>query len=250
MELLTHIAAAKSQEYLIAVAFLVVFIFYWRLMSAPAPRPVPVSEVARRSAAIIGDLVGGFLVPKQVYYHPGHAWAKVEGENIVSVGMDDFAHKLVGKIDYINTPTVGSTLNQGDKGWTLHVDHKAIDMLSPIEGKVISINEEAMNSPEEASRDPYDKGWLMKVKVSNISANLNNLLSGNLATKWTESVRESLVARSGPQLGLVYQDGGLPIEGMARNLDRDRWDEIAREFFLTAERAPFAGRDDRVESKA
>lgn len=235
MEILSHIAAAKAQEYAIAVVFLVVFFFYWRLISAPAARPVTVAEVARRTAAALGEMVGGFLVPEQVYFHPGHAWVKVEGDNLARVGIDDFAHRLVGPVDKINGPAVGASLTQGKKGWTLYRDHKAVDMLSPIGGRIVAVNEEAFKRPEEARLDPYGEGWLVKVESPDIKANLKNLLSGSIAKKWIEGVRESLLARSGPQLGLVYQDGGLPVDGMAASMDRDRWDEIAREFLLTDE---------------
>lgn len=235
MELLNHIATAKSQEYAIAVVFLVVFIFYWRLIAAPATQPVPVAEVARRAAATIGEMVLGFLVPEQVYFHPGHAWVKVEGDNVATVGIDDFAHRLMGPLDKIKGLAIGASLAQGKKAWTLYRDHKAVDMLSPIDGKIVAINEEALRSPQEARRDPYGEGWLLKVEAPDIKANMKNLLTGSIAKKWIEGVRESLIARSGPQLGLVYQDGGLPVDGMAASIDRDRWDEIAREFLLTSD---------------
>jgi ABC-type uncharacterized transport system substrate-binding protein len=59
-------------------------------------------------------------------------------------------------------------------------------------------------------------------------------LSGALARKWMEEVRENLLSRMNYNLGLVYQDGGLIVDGMARNLDRDRWDEIVKDFLLTS----------------
>jgi glycine cleavage system H protein len=70
------------------------------------------------------------------------------------------------------------------------------------------------------------------VKAPKISANLKNLLSGGLARQWMEGVRESLLARMNYNLGAVSQDGGVLVDGIARNLDRERWDEIAREYFL------------------
>lgn len=241
MEILSHIAAAKSQEYLIAVFFLVAFVFYWRLISAPATSPVPVAEVARRTIAIIGDLVGGFLVPEKLFFHQGHGWLKANRGNVVRVGMDDFAQRLVGRIAFIKLPEMGSTLKQGERGWTLYVDDRAIDMLSPVEGKVVAVNEEvAYLDPQQVNQDPYGKGWLMEVEAPTLAANLTNLLSGELAKKWIERVRESLTSRTGPNLGLVYQDGGLPVDGMANRLDQDHWDEIAREFFLTSEKPPIS----------
>ena len=75
----------------------------------------------------------------------------------------------------------------------------------------------------------------MKVQSPKFSANKKHLLSGALARKWMEEVRENLFSRMNYNLGVVYQDGGVLVDGMARNLDKDKWDEIVKEFFLTSE---------------
>ena len=105
-------------------------------------------------------------------------------------------------------------------------------MLSPVDGKIIAINENLISSPESIGKDPYGQSWLMKVQAPKISTNLKNLLSGGLARKWMEGVRENLLARMNYNLGAVSQDGGVPVDGIARNLDQERWDEIVREYFL------------------
>jgi glycine cleavage system H lipoate-binding protein len=86
-------------------------------------------------------------------------------------------------------------VTQGEKGWSLRAGSKTIDMLSPVDGKVVGINEGLLKSPENIGKDPYDKSWLLEVQAPKISANLKNLLSGGLARKWMEGVRESLLAR-------------------------------------------------------
>jgi glycine cleavage system H lipoate-binding protein len=238
MEILSHIAAAKAQEYLIAVLFLGLFIIFWRLTTAPVAQPVTVPEALRRMGAALGEMVGGFLLPEKLFYHQGHGWVRVDDGNVVSVGIDDFARKLVGPIDAVELPRAGSTLRQGRRGWTLVVEGRPIEMLSPVEGKVVEVNEKLLDGPQALNQDPYGDGWLMKVETPDLAANLTNLLSGDLARRWMERVREALTSRVGPNLGLVFQDGGLPVEGMARNLDREGWDEIAREFLLTGGKRP------------
>jgi len=64
------------------------------------------------------------------------------------------------------------------------------------------------------------------------------LVSGTLARRWMEEVREKLLSKMNYNLGLVYQDGGLLVDGMAKSLDQDKWDEIAKEFFLTHSTEP------------
>jgi hypothetical protein len=74
----------------------------------------------------------------------------------------------------------------------------------------------------------------LKVQAPKVSANLKNLLSGELARKWMEGVRESLLTRMNYNLGAVSQDGGVPVDGIARSIDREHWDEIVKEFLLTS----------------
>jgi Glycine cleavage system H protein (lipoate-binding) len=194
----------------------------------------PATAMYEAVESIIPAIGDWFHLPERLYYHQGHSWAMPEEGDLVRVGMDDFAQKLVGKIDAIQFPQVGSRVTQGEKGWSLLAGSKSIDMLSPVDGKVVGINEGLLNSPENISKDPYGQSWLMKVQAPKISANLKNLLSGKLAKKWMEGVRENLLARMNYNLGAVYQDGGVPVDGIARNLDREQWDEIVKEFLLTS----------------
>jgi hypothetical protein len=107
-------------------------------------------------------------------------------------------------------------------------------MLSPVDGKVVAVNENLHDSPDSVNKDPYRHSWLMKVEAPKISANLKNLLAGGLARKWMEGVRENLLTRMDYNLGAVSQDGGAPVDGIAKSLDRERWDEIAKEFLLVS----------------
>lgn len=228
-DLLT-MSSAKAMEYLIAVAFLLLFIPFWRFVNAERiAERVVVSEVARR----LGQVLDWFLVPDQVYFHPGHAWARVGDGGLVTVGMDDFAQKLVGDVSAIRLPEVGSRVGQGEKGWSLVSDSKSVDMLSPVDGVVVAVNPQVLASPEQLNRDPYGDGWLLRVRAPRLTANLKQLLSGTLAKRWMEQVCENLRMMMDPDLGRVYQDGGLPIHGMARGLDPHNWDDVAKAFFLT-----------------
>jgi glycine cleavage system H protein len=238
------IFATKGIEYLLVISVLLLFIPFWRMVSRPAGAIYGVVE------GIIPAISEWFNLPEEkIYYHQGHSWAMPESGDMVTVGMDDFAQKLVGKIDAIKLPQVGSQVAQGEKAWSLLVGSKSIDMLSPVDGKIMDINEKLLNSPESISKDPYGQSWLMKVQAPKISANLKNLLSGGLARKWMEGVRENLFARMNYNLGAVSQDGGVPVDGIARNLDRERWDEIVKEFFLISYRVKVKNKNDFHECK-
>jgi hypothetical protein len=106
-------------------------------------------------------------------------------------------------------------------------------MLSPVDGVVVAVNEQVVACPEKLNLDPYGDGWLLRVRAPRLTANLKQLLAGSLAKGWMDGVCENLQAMMHADLGRVYQDGGLPVRGMARSMDPVRWDEIAKAFFLT-----------------
>jgi len=222
--------SAKTVEYLIAVTFLVLFIPYWRFVNGGR---LAERALASEAQTWLGDLVGWFMVPERLHFSPGHAWVAAPEGDLVTVGMDDFAQKLIGKTAEIRLPEIGSHVAQGEAGWTLCADSKAVDMLSPVDGTVVAVNEKVKASGGANGYDPYRDGWLLKVKPSRLDANLKHLLTGQLARRWMEEVGDKLGSMMSADLGQVYQDGGLPINGIARGLEQEKWDEVCRSFFLT-----------------
>ena len=118
---------------------------------APAMSKAPVAAAAQTKPS----MVGGFSVPGNLRYHPGHTWALSESPNLVRVGMDDFATKLTGKIEHISLPQRGQWIRQGQKVWSIVRNGVKVDMVSPIEGSVADINEAAVKDPSLITNDPY-----------------------------------------------------------------------------------------------
>jgi len=200
----------------------------------------PALQVARREPAprLAPSLVGGFQVPENLRYHPGHTWALSESPALVRVGMDDFASKLAGKVESITLPQRGQWLRQGQKVCTLHRDGIAVDMISPIEGSVSDINDALLQNPELARKDPYGEGWMVTVQSPDAKTNFKNLLSGALARWWTEEsagrLQRKMPSFSGAVMaGALAQDGGAAVDNPADQIpDRD-WAVLTKEFFLS-----------------
>jgi glycine cleavage system H protein len=223
------IFATKGIEYLLVIGALLLFIPFWKMISSSG------TAVQEAVEGVVPAIGGWFHLPEgKIYYHQGHSWAIPESGNVVRVGIDDFAQKLVGRIDAVKFPQVGSQVLQGEKAWSLLVGAKSLDMLSPVDGKIVAINETLIGSPESIGKDPYGQSWLLKVQVPKVAANLKNLLSGELARKWMGGIKENLFTRMNYNLGTVSQDGGVPVYGIARSLDPEKWDEIVREYFLVS----------------
>src|ERR1051326_5719151 len=179
-------------------ALLLVDHFYSRkrvlVMPGLEVAPPPQREVLML-ARLQPALVGGFEVPENLRYHPGHTWALSESPNLVRVGMDDFASKLTGKVESIAMPQRGQWIRQGQKMCTIHRDGCAVDLVSPIEGTVSDINEAIVRKPKLALSDPYGEGWLFTVQAPDSKTNFRNLMGGALARWWTEESANRLRRR-------------------------------------------------------
>ena len=223
-------ASSKAVEYSIAVAYLLLFIPFWRYSQGMATAAQPVRAAARRA---VDDMVEWFHVARDVAFHPGHAWARLEGAAAALVGADDFAQKLVGNIARVELPAVGTEVHQGAPAWRLHVDGKVVDMVSPVTGIVAAVNQEAAERPAVIKADPYHQGWLLRVEGPRVAATARGLLTGDLARRWIAQATDALRLRMSPDLGLALQDGGVPVDGLAAAIDHEHWDEIAREHLLS-----------------
>src|ERR1700687_2082981 len=151
-------------------------------------KPVLQVAVAEQDTAprLQPALVGGFEVPVNLRYHPGHTWALSESPSLVRVGMDDFASKLVGKVDRMTLPQRGQWIRQGQKIATFFRDGASVDMVSPIEGSIADVNDHVSQDPTLARKDSYGEGWLVTVQSPDAKTNFRNLLGGALARWWTE----------------------------------------------------------------
>jgi glycine cleavage system H protein len=182
---------------------------------------------------VVPAFVAGFEVPENVRYHAGHTWALAESRELVRVGMDDFASKLVGKIESIALPQRGRWVRQGQKLWTIFRDGKSVDMVSPIEGTITDVNEAVARNPELARKDPYGEGWLVTVQAPDSKLNFRNLLSGTLARLWTEDSALRLRSRMPALAGAVAQDGGVAVDDLTALMPNQDWATVAKEFFLS-----------------
>jgi glycine cleavage system H lipoate-binding protein len=237
--------ATKGLEYLLVIGYLVVLIPFFAILLGKTRKVEPATASAAVASPALGGLAaraasavrGWFRVPEGVYYHPGHTWAVPEGDGTFRIGLDDFALKLVGPPDALRLPEVGSTLEPGERGFHVERDGRTVALLAPVRGRVTEVNHEVLRNPALLADDPYGRGWLMKVRAPRPETSLKNLLPWRVARAWMEDASDALSARMqpavAPALGRVLQDGGVPVAGLAREIDPDRWDSLAAELLLT-----------------
>jgi glycine cleavage system H lipoate-binding protein len=157
--------------------------------------------------------------------------------------MDDFAHRLLGQLEAIELPKLGTRLLQGERGWEIRVGSTSLGMLSPVEGEVVGVNYEVMDSPEVLCMDPYNQGWLLKVRVPEQRRIQRNLLCGDLAEAWLEEQLRAMRV----DLGLVLPELGAQAgcDGFAKAVAPDDWHEVARNLLLGRDPTHPGGRPSR-----
>lgn len=103
-------------------------------------------------------------IPNDLLYTNDHEWAKFDGD-IVTIGITDFAQGELGDIIFVELPEVDSEVEKDEAFGTIEAVKTVTDLLSPVNGKVIEVNEDLEDSPEVVNEDCYNNGWFVKVKV-------------------------------------------------------------------------------------
>ena len=116
-------------------------------------------------------------IPEELKYTKDHEWISIEGE-IATVGITDFAQRELGDIVYVEVETIGETLDADEVFGTVEAVKTVSDLFLPVSGEIIEFNEDLEDTPEVVNAEPYSKGWMIKMKVSNPD-DLNHLLDSN-----------------------------------------------------------------------
>jgi len=116
-------------------------------------------------------------IPSNLKYTKDHEWVLIDGD-IAIVGITDFAQKELGDIVYVEVETLDQTLNKDEVFGTVEAVKTFSDLFLPLSGEIIEFNDELESNPEDVNTDPYGKGWMVKVKISN-AAEVEELLSSD-----------------------------------------------------------------------
>jgi glycine cleavage system H protein len=210
-----------------------VFILIDTILSRRTGRVPLIEKVPGEAAAPDPSYLEGFLVPRQLRYHPGHSWLARERRNVMKVGVDEFAAALLGRIEKIELPKPGHWIRQGQKSLTFQKQGQKVVMVSPIEGEVVAVNAEVLANPALLRQDPYDQGWLLTVFVPDEESTLRNLLPVDLVRGWMRSAVERLYQLQPQLAGAVAADGGRPAQDLSAAIPNMSWKQLTDEFFLT-----------------
>ena len=114
-------------------------------------------------------------IPEELKYTEEHEWIKIDG-NTATIGITDFAQGELGDIVYIDIDSIGNELDGNEIFGTVEAVKTVSDLFMPIKGKVLEINSNIESTPEIVNEDPYGKGWIIKIEISE-DQDISNLLS-------------------------------------------------------------------------
>ena len=121
-------------------------------------------------------------IPADLLYTKDHEWIKVHDDGTATVGITDYAQESLGDITFVEFPQAGESFTAGDTFGVVESVKAASDLFMPIDADIVAINEEADASPELLNQDPYEAGWLLKIKVQD-SSQLEALLKADAYTE-------------------------------------------------------------------
>ncbi|MBW2029522.1 MAG: glycine cleavage system protein H [Deltaproteobacteria bacterium] len=180
-------------------------------------RPIQTSEVK------------GFKVPQGYYFHRGHTWLQIEEGPMVRVGIDDFALRLMGPLDRIESPLIGKEVRQGRGDILVSRGENRAQLNSPVSGIVTSINPRPREQGSIANRDPYNEGWVMKVHSSNLRRDVKSLTINEETRAFMDKEVTKLYGFLEDE-GKLAADGGFLGEDIYGSLRDVPWEKLVGQF--------------------
>lgn len=177
---------------------------------------------------------GEFSIPGGVMISKGHCWSSLAQDGSVRVGMDDFAKKLIGRVDALELPRPDSTLQAGQPLFAVRQGARRIQFLAPVSGRVTKVNGDLNESKQELDVTPYHEQWICEINGENLDAEIPTLKFGKSAVaffqedlgRFTVFLRDTAKSE---RAGKVPPDA-LSV-GAMETLNDDQWNRAAKDFF-------------------
>lgn len=108
-------------------------------------------------------------IPSNYLFTPSHEWILDNGDGSITLGISDHAQELLGDVVFVELPEIGRAVETGEEFSLVESVKAASDIYSPVSGEVIAVNEELEDAPETLNEEPYEGGWIVKIKLSDQS---------------------------------------------------------------------------------
>jgi len=128
------------------------------------------------------------VFPEELKYTDQHEWTRIESDS-ATIGITDYAQQSLGDIVYVELPEIGTEVKKGEEFGVIESVKAASDTYSPLTGEVTEINEDLQEHPEYINQSPYDKGWIIKIKIKD-SSEINDLMNSHQYQEYIKSETE------------------------------------------------------------
>lgn len=125
--------------------------------------------------------------PEDLKYTDEHEWVRVEDDGTCTIGITDYAQESLGEIVFVELPSEGDQVSQGDSFGGVESTKSVSDLFAPVSGEVTEANEELLESPDLINTDPYEEGWIVRINPDD-SAELDSLMDAADYTEFVESL--------------------------------------------------------------
>ena len=179
-----------------------------------------------------------FSLRENLYYHPGHIWVNIENPESVKIGIDDLAVRIFPKTSVVLSFAPESKIISGRFCCWVVKKVRALPILAPLSGTIISVNSLLSEQPDLLYQDPYGEGWLMTIKPKNLQRDIKKLMFGEAVFVWyqqeTEKLRQQFISILERQRNIVGQtlcDGGGRHLNLHDVVGSNTYFEIISKFF-------------------
>jgi glycine cleavage system H protein len=175
----------------------------------------------------------GIAIPNaSLWVHPAHTWANELRTGVANIGVDALGVAAFGTITSVEMPAVGSVVKQGQHLFALTHEGRRLEAKAPISGVVAEINGQVIARPTLVRENPYDAGWIVRLKDTELRSENSRLQSGASVRQWFNAEVDRLtqiLAQQSP--GPTMADGGVLADDLASHIDDVKWVEISGKFF-------------------
>ena len=227
-----NIFETKGVEYLAIIAFFLLLVPFWILLN----RQVKISKQIEKALGILTS--SALKVPQGLFFSRLHTWTHLERSGVAKVGMDDLLLHITGEVSFNKLREPGERVGKGDLMAEINHKGKILKIYSPISGEVIQANPILLEHPEVLNEDPYQKGWMYKVKPTSWIADTNSYFLAEEASDWSRQELErfkdflsgSMGKYSPDNANVILQDGGEICDQPLSELPEEVWKEFQKDF--------------------
>jgi glycine cleavage system H protein len=229
---IVNLFETKGIEYIIIIAFLLLIIPFWILLT----RPVKVKLKSGAGSDPLGSSV--VSVPQGIYFSKSHTWAHLLKSGEARLGVGSLLVHLTGIATLRMLKEPGSRVTRGERLFEISMGEKCLSVVSPLSGTIKSLNPALREDPSLLHDEPYGKGWICSIKPSDWMTEITGFNVAEAATAWLrkemERIRDFMAGaagRSGNESAAVYlQDGGEPVGRILTTLTPEEWQRFQKEF--------------------